>query len=372
MTYVGRCFGAILRHRTIITRTYDRDITSNMKREEFLKISGALGLATMIPGASHAHDHDEAPLAPPAPGGACVLIPQETAGPYPLDLSGSSTYFRTDIRETQAGADHRFRLRILGVGNCLGMLNARVDVWHCNVDGYYSGYTTSAHLGTQNNNSARFLRGIQMTDANGEVEFITKFPGWYPGRTCHIHFQVFVGSMSQCVSQFAFPSAEKNALLTSVAPYTTWGADPLDFTTDGIFSDGYTHQVSTLTFNSLTNEYESFLEVGIVGDGTTAISQLEPETGGEFKLGQNFPNPFVGSTTIPFKLKNASDVLIELFENSGKKAATIIAKNMPSGEQSIKVDLAALGIASANYVYQITVENSNGVFRQCKMMTAQR
>ena len=273
MTYVGRCFGAILRHRTIITRTYDRDITSNMKREEFLKISGALGLATMIPGASHAHDHDEAPLAPPAPGGACVLIPQETAGPYPLDLSGSSTYFRTDIRETQAGADHRFRLRILGVGNCLGMLNARVDVWHCNVDGYYSGYTTSAHLGTQNNNSARFLRGIQMTDANGEVEFITKFPGWYPGRTCHIHFQVFIGSMSQCVSQFAFPSAEKNALLTSVAPYTTWGADPLDFTTDGIFSDGYTHQVSTLTFNSLTNEYESFLEVGIVGDGTTAISK---------------------------------------------------------------------------------------------------
>ena len=112
--------------------------------------------------------------------------------------------------------------------------------------------------------------------------------------------------------------------------------------------------------------------MGIVGDGATAISQLEPETGGEFKLGQNFPNPFVGGTTIPFKLKNTSDVMIELFENSGKKAATIITKNMAAGDQSIKVDLAALGIASSNFVYQITVENGNGVFRQCKVMTAQK
>ena len=40
------------------------------------------------------------------------------------------------------------------------MANCRVDAWHCNVDGYYSGFTTTAHLGTQNNNTARFLRGI--------------------------------------------------------------------------------------------------------------------------------------------------------------------------------------------------------------------
>ena len=66
-----------------------------------------------------------------------------------------------------------------------------------------------------------------MTDANGEVEFLTKFPGWYPGRTVHIHFQVFLNSMLQVTSQFCYPTAGKNALLTSEAPYTTWGADPV-------------------------------------------------------------------------------------------------------------------------------------------------
>ena len=351
-----------------------------MERKDFLRFAGAAGLASMIPGASHAEDHDpgsltgdhdEAPTAPP-PGTGCELIPSETAGPFPLDLSGDDTYFRTDIREEQAGVDHRFRLRIIGTDNCLAMPNLRVDAWHCNVDGYYSGYTTNAHLGSQNNNDARFLRGIQMTDAFGEVEFLTKFPGWYPGRTCHIHFQVFLGSMVQVTSQFAYPTEEKNALLSTLAPYTTWGADPLDYTSDGIFSDGYTLQIATLTFNETTQEYESFLEVAINGEGTTGLQQLAPETGGQFTLGQNFPNPYVGETTVPFTLKTASDVKLELFDVSGKKVAVIQRDNMPAGEQRLRIDPAELGLENGNYVYQLSVSNSNGAFRQCKMMTAKK
>lgn len=345
-----------------------------MERKDFLKYAGALGAATMIPGASHAedHDHDSAPAAPPPPGTGCELIPQETAGPYPLDLSGNDTYFRTDIREDQPGVDHRFRLRIIGSNNCIGMPNLRVDAWHCNVDGYYSGYTVNAHLGSQNNTAARWLRGIQMTDANGEVEFLTRFPGWYPGRTCHIHFQVFLGSMLQATSQFTYPVAEKNALLTTHAPYTTWGADPLDFTTDGIFSDGYSLQIATLTFNETTQEYESFLEVTINGTGTAGLQQLEPETGGQFKLGQNFPNPYVDATTIPFTLKNASDVVLDLFDMGGKKVAAIQRDNMAPGEHRLPIGLSTLGLENGNYVYQLSVTNASGTFRQCKMMTARK
>ena len=352
-----------------------------MERKEFLKYASALGAAAMIPGASHAEDHpgpltgnhDEAPAPPPPPGTGCELIPSETPGPFPLDLSGDDTYFRTDIREDQAGVDHRFRLRIIGTDNCLGMPNLRVDAWHCNVDGYYSGYVTSAHLGQQDNTTERFMRGIQMTDAFGEVEFLTKFPGWYPGRTCHIHFQVFLGSMVQVTSQFAYPTAEKNALLTTHAPYTTWGADPLDFTTDGIFSQGnYNLQIATLTFNETTQEYESFLEVAINGAGTTGLQQLAPETGGQFKLWQNYPNPYLDGTTIPFSLKNTSDVVLDLFDVAGKKVASIQRDNMGPGEHRLPVVLSALGLENGNYVYQLSVTNSNGTFRQCKMMTARK
>jgi protocatechuate 3,4-dioxygenase beta subunit len=345
-----------------------------MERKDFLRFAGAAGLASMIPGASHAegHDHDESPAPPPPPGTGCELIPSETPGPYPLDLSGDDTYFRTDIREDQPGVDHRFRLRIIGTDNCLGMPNLRVDAWHCNVDGYYSGYTTSAHLGSQDHNNDRFLRGIQMTDAFGEVEFLTRFPGWYPGRTCHIHFQVFLGSMVQVTSQFCYPTAEKNALLTTNAPYTTWGADPLGPEGDGIFADGYALQVATLTFNETTQEYESFLEVAINGTGTTGLQQLAPETGGQFTLGQNFPNPYVGGTTVPFTLKNTSDVKLELFDVTGRKVAVIARDNMPAGEQRLRIDLAELGLDNGNYVYQLNVSNFNGSFRQCKMMTAKK
>ncbi|HRH37212.1 MAG TPA: hypothetical protein PK760_02635 [Flavobacteriales bacterium] len=345
-----------------------------MDRKDFLKLSGAAGILTMIPGASHGHPldaHDE-PAPMPMPGGGCALIPQETAGPYPLDLSGNSTYFRSDMREDRPGVDHRFRLRIIGLANCIGMPNCRVDAWHCDVDGYYSGYTVNAHLGSQNNTSARWLRGIQMTDANGEVEFLTKFPGWYPGRTCHIHFQVFIGSMLTATSQFTYPIAEKNALLTSVAPYTTWGADPLDYTSDGIFSDGYALQIATLTFNNNTQEYESFLEVTINGTGSTGLARLEPETGGQFKLGQNFPNPYEGSATIPFTLTNGGDVMLELFDVEGRRAATILRKGLGAGEHSIRIEPSTLNIASANYLYQLSVTNANGTFRQCKLMTAKK
>ncbi|MBL7953253.1 MAG: T9SS type A sorting domain-containing protein [Flavobacteriales bacterium] len=345
-----------------------------MERKDFLKLAGVAGIATMLPGAGHAEDHDHEDHPAPAAGseGGCALVPSETAGPYPLDLSGNNTYFRTDIREEQAGVDHRVRLRILGNANCLPMVNCRVDIWHCNVGGYYSGYTTSAHEGSQNHVSERFLRGIQMTDANGEVEFLTKFPGWYPGRTCHIHFQVYLNSMLQVTSQLCYPTAAKNALLTSEEPYTTWGTDPLTPAQDGIFSNGYALQEATLAYNEATGEYDSFLEVAIQGEGevNTGLLALEPETGGQFKLGQNFPNPYVGATVVPFSLKNTSDITIELFDMNGRKVAAVERKNLAPGDHQVRLDTVELDVPTANYVYQLSVINAHGTHRQCKMMTA--
>ncbi len=336
-----------------------------MNRKDFLKGLGLTGLATVV-GSTVKGKTVKFTGNPPV----CTLIPSETAGPYPLDLSGNSAMFRQDIREDQQGVQLDIKLKIIGDDNCEPMANARVDLWHCNALGYYSGYNTNGQNGSINYAGKTWLRGIQMTDAYGEVTFTSIFPGWYNGRIIHIHFQVFISSMLQVTSQLAFPVAEKNAVLAAHEPYSAYGDDPATFSSDNVFSDGYALQLATLTPNAVTGGYDSYLEVTINGTGTTGLRNLEPETGGQFKLLQNFPNPYSGQTTVPFTLKNTSKVRLELYDLSGKKVNETVHESLPPGEHSVALDMKALGMPSANYAYQLVVENSNGVFQQCKMMTA--
>lgn len=207
-----------------------------------------------------------------------------------------------------------------------------------------------------------------MTDANGEVEFTTIFPGWYSGRVTHIHFQVYLSSVLQVTSQLTFPVAAKNELYASNTPYSAYGDDPTSISGDNIFSDGYAVQMATLTKND-SGVYEVYLQAKVNSSKTTGLLKLEPETGGQFKLHQNFPNPYQLKTNISFTLASTSDVKIELFNLMGIKVAEVSKHGLSSGLQEIEINTNQLGIASANYVYQIEVNNSNGIFRQCKMMT---
>lgn len=334
-----------------------------MKRKEFLHGLGLAGASAILP---FPGKQPAAPRKGPLPPN-CVLIPSETAGPFPLDLTANPTFFRQDIRENKTGVLLNLKIKIVGVNNCLPMANLRVNIWHCDKDGLYSGYSQTNNPGQA---GQTYLRGYQMTDANGEVAFTTIFPGWYSGRICHIHFQVYVSSMYAAISQLTFPIATKNALYADNSSLYTKGADPLSFSSDNIFSDGYAYQLATLTPNAATGGYDSYLEVAIQGSGVSGLAELEPETGGQFKLRQNYPNPYKGETSIPFTLTNNADVKIELFDLQGKKVAEVVQKDLLSGEHRIAVDTRALGIAPANYIYQLEVENKNGVFRQCKMMTA--
>ncbi|MBK8556743.1 MAG: hypothetical protein IPL65_13670 [Lewinellaceae bacterium] len=332
-----------------------------MKRKDFLKGLGLTALASTLnatPGTAEIKKMAIKAMAPPS----CTLIPTETAGPFPLDLTENAFYFRQDVRESKTGALHNLKIRIIGASNCQPMPNVRVNIWHCDKDGNYSGYGTQTGL--------TYLRGYQMTDVNGEVDFTTIFPGWYPGRICHIHFQVYVSSMYQAISQLTYPLAEKNAVYAAYPSLYTKGADPLSFNQDGIFADGYAFQLTTLTTNPDTGAYDSFLEVAIQGNGTSGYAQVEPETGGQFKLLQNFPNPYSGQTTIPFELSNRSQVQIDFFDLAGQKVSTLdLGERMP-GSHQVPVNLHTLGIPTANYVYQLEVRNENGTFRQCKVMSA--
>ncbi len=343
-----------------------------MKRTDFLKAAGAAGVLTVLPfGKARSSEHAQLKeiLQSKMGSGGCVLIPSETAGPYPLDLSGEPEFFRQDVTEGLPGIPLTLTLTVVNINdNCAAIPNARIDIWHTDKDGVYSGFNQPG----ANTVGETFMRGIQITDANGQVQFFTIYPGWYPGRITHIHFEMFVNSVSSAVSQMAFPE-DTTVEVYDTELYTEHGQNT---TVDGNADDGVfvdmnntQYQLLTITGNP-TDGYQGSLIIGL--DTPVGIINLEPETGGQFKLNQNFPNPYTEETTIPFTLKNSSDVKLELWNLQGKKVAEVAHISMAPGEQSISLNMKSLGIANSNYVYQLEVKNHLGTFRQCKMMTAQK
>ncbi|TAE85157.1 MAG: hypothetical protein EAY81_06765 [Bacteroidetes bacterium] len=331
-----------------------------MKRLEFIKGSGLLGLSSLLPTQK---------LEAMTAKRTCVLIPTETAGPFPLDLSENTAFFRTDIRESKTGVQLNLKLKVIGNTNCLPLQNVRVNIWHCDKDGLYSGYSQTNNQGQA---GLTYLRGYQFTDVNGEVNFTTILPGWYTGRICHIHFQVYVSSSYSAISQLTFDIPTKNAIYADNATIYAKGADPLTLNSDNIFADGYEYQIATLTPSTSNAGYDSYLEVTVQGSGATGIGHIEKETRKHFLLGQNYPNPFSTYTIIPFTLKQSGEVQLDVWNTAGKKLLTIRKGLLQPGDHEIKIDLSAYGLPVENYVYQLELSNSNGVYRDCKMMTASR
>jgi uncharacterized protein (TIGR03437 family) len=109
-------------------------------------------------------------------------------------------------------------------GSCSALSGAYVDIWHCDAKGIYSDeptYNPGGGTGSVNTTGQKFLRGYQITDANGTVSFTTIYPGWYQGRTIHIHFRVRTYSgttvLSNVVSQIFFDDTVSNTVLSQSA-----------------------------------------------------------------------------------------------------------------------------------------------------------
>lgn len=341
-----------------------------MDRRNLLKGLGLLGAASLLPLPKTRAAIGKLKAQSLGLDGNCVLIPTETAGPFPLDLTANTTYFRQDIREDRTGVPFTLRMKIIGLNDCLPMQNVRVNIWHCDKGGSYSGYSSAAG-NTTDTVGQTWLRGYQITDANGEVEFTTIFPGWYNGRICHIHFQVYVSSSYSAISQLSFDIDTKNAIYAANSSLYTNGADPMTFASDNIFSDGYAYQLASLTPSSSNGGYESYLEVTVQGTGaTTGLGNEEKENAKNFKLGQNFPNPYINETNIPINLVYPADVSIDLLDLNGRKVATVVKNNLSAGEQIIPLNMQQLGIASANYACRIQVKNNKGTYYDYLLLTA--
>jgi protocatechuate 3,4-dioxygenase beta subunit len=217
-----------------------------MERKEFLK---QLGMVSVVTPLLVACNEDEV-AGTNADGGACVVGDTETDGPYPLYTSRGSSIQRVDITDGKAGIPLNLTITVKNVSdNCNIVANARVDIWHCDKDGYYSGYSNSGYLGTQNNADKVFCRGLQYTDSNGEAKFLSIYPGWYQGRVTHIHAQVYVNSQLKLTTQIAFPE-EINTAVYNTDLYKTHGQNSTKNTSDNIISDSLDNELAQVTANS--------------------------------------------------------------------------------------------------------------------------
>lgn len=176
--------------------------------------------------------------------GNCSLSPAETEGPFP-NLTPAQLV-RQSIISDRTGVALLMTYTVQDRSNgCTPLPGVMVDVWQCDRSGNYSQYG--------NFTSANFLRGRQTTDANGQVSFISIFPGWYPGRAPHIHLEVLSASgNSLLVTQVAFPVA------TYTEVYATSGYNGSPDTSnsrDFIFSDSLSANMADSITGNTTDGY---------------------------------------------------------------------------------------------------------------------
>ena len=216
-----------------------------LSRRDALRLFGGAGAAVLLGGGMvklvMAQATPTAPATPAVTGTAvpaCVVRPALTEGPYFVenDLNRSDIRIEPSDGSVKDGALLTLLFRIFDVtgGTYTPLPNAMVDVWHCGAEGVYSG-VSDRFADTQ---SQRFLRGFQMTDENGEAEFTTIYPGWYPGRTVHIHFKIRLDPESaqgyDFTSQLFFDDTFTDTVYAD-PPYNTRSARNTRNNRDGIY-----------------------------------------------------------------------------------------------------------------------------------------
>jgi len=158
---------------------------------------------------------------------SCVLAPEMTEGPYYVE----GDKVRRNITEGKTGVPLTLRLTVVNVSTCKPIKVAAVDIWHCDAGGVYSGTSV------QSTEDLRFLRGIQKTDKNGLAIFRTIYPGWYTGRTVHIHLKVYLGGNTVHTGQLFFPDTLTDVVYRR-SPYNQRSSRDQRNATDSIFRNG--------------------------------------------------------------------------------------------------------------------------------------
>ena len=199
--------------------------------------------------------------------GSCIVTATETEGPYPY-VGGELTnpLERSDVTDGQTGVPLTLNFVIVNANDsCNVVTNVRVDIWHCNKDGYYSGYANQqSTLGTKSYVGETWLRGYQLSDSSGVVKFSTIYPGWYGGRATHVHIEVYVNNVMKKTTQIAFLETINNTVYAS-SLYSAHGVNPVSNEADSVFGDSLTdlaNETISLT-GSVSEGYSGTYTIGL-------------------------------------------------------------------------------------------------------------
>lgn len=255
----------------------DKPVGLILSRRDALKLLGVGGAAflascvapevtgTLIPAlTSTAVSPTQSPSATQA-AISCVVRPELTLGPYFVDEQLN----RSDIRSEPPDGSVREGIPLtLAIGvfdvsqnSCDPIAGAQVDIWHCDAAGIYSGVSDRSF----NTVGQKFLRGYQLTDETGKAQFLTIYPGWYSGRTVHIHFMIRStgadGNAYEFVSQFFFDETMTDQA-HSVQPYATRGYRNTLNSDDNIYNNGGDQLLLDITGDN-ANGYAAAINIGL-------------------------------------------------------------------------------------------------------------
>jgi protocatechuate 3,4-dioxygenase beta subunit len=192
-----------------------------------------------------------------ANSGTCTLSPATTQGPYYFDADK----IRSDVREDREGKQLRLAFKVQDSETCKPLPNSVVEIWHCDANGIYSGAEAASGAGGQGGggqggggqppgggqpgggsqdlvptDDKRYLRGAQVTNTDGIVQFTTIWPGWYAGRTTHVHVMVHVSNQRVLTTQVMFDE-KLNSAVYAEQPYAAHTGRTTFNDGDGIFKE---------------------------------------------------------------------------------------------------------------------------------------
>jgi protocatechuate 3,4-dioxygenase beta subunit len=196
----------------------------------------------------------------------CLVTPEVTEGPFYFDPK----LVRSNIAEGKQGVPIVLLLQIVDE-HCEPLNGARVDIWHCDATGVYSNYPGQGDdpqhpISTEGQS---YLRGTQLADQQGVVRFQSIYPGWYPGRTPHIHFKVFIDSKNVLTGQIFFLDALSEYIYQNVPPYSS-RKQPRDTLN---IDDSIATEATRASYANVREETGHYLVSMIIGANPNSLSR---------------------------------------------------------------------------------------------------
>lgn len=211
-----------------MTNKRGKTLTKTYTRRQALSLAGAGTAALALSGCGSdgiggSEEGSTASADGASPTGVspdCVLTPEEIEGPFYTDLN----LVRRDITDGKPGSPLELRITVVDSETCAPIPDATVDIWHADAIGLYSAFTGQGDSEDVDTTAESFLRGVQATDSSGTASSKTIYPGWYMGRTTHIHLKAHFADKTKVTTQLYFPDEVTDSVYAAHAAYAERGA----------------------------------------------------------------------------------------------------------------------------------------------------